>query len=345
MERTEADVRPTTVATAELGLRRLSAGRALVLCALLYSAAAFAVSPQNYLALARVYLHHFGFFVPVLALALLAIAPFLDRRRPFSAMVELVQRSAAPLTAFVALSILFLAGFTTFKVNIPDVVPFYADPAFATLDEWIHGRDPWVYLHAIDPGWFSALTEFVYMTLWFFQWFAVALFAAFNWHDRRSRRYLWALAATIIVVGTLLATAFASVGPIFYGDFLESDRFAGLIGLLDQKDSLVPVYSGYLLENFRNGTPALGTGISAMPSVHVAVATLNALYLSGFGRWQAVVGWTFALLILLGSVYTGWHYALDGYLSILVVGVIWQRTRFLAGGAPQAFSSISQRSG
>lgn len=332
MEQVETSTRSGVAQRAGAHVLAVGAGPALAVCVLAYSAAACAVAPQNYLTLARVYLHHFSFFVPVLALALLAIAPFLDRRRPFSAMVELVRRSVGSLTAFVALSILFLAGFTTFKLNIPEVVPFYADPALARLDEWIHGGAPWAYLHAVDPGWFAALTEFVYMTVWFCQWFAVALFAAFNWHDRRHQRYLWALALTIIVVGTVLATAFASVGPIFYSDFLHDDRFAGLVGQLDGKNSLVPLYAGYLMDNFRNGTPALGTGISSMPSVHVAVATLNALYLSSFGRWQAVVGWTFALLILLGSVYTGWHYALDGYLSMLVVGVIWRRTRFLAGG-------------
>lgn len=342
MERTGAGVRS---AVAEFDLRRLGAGRTLVFCALIYSAAAFAVAPWDYLALAKVYLHHFGFFVPALALPLLVAAPFLDRRRPFSGMVELMRRSAGPLATFIVLSILFLAGFTTFKLNIPHLVPFYADPMLATLDEWIHAGPPWARLHAIDPGWFTTLTELVYMTLWFFQWFAVALFAAFNWHDRRHQRYLWALALTIIIVGTVLATAFSSVGPVFYGDFFDDGRFAGLTSLLDQKNSLVPHYSGYLLENFRNGTPALGTGISAMPSVHVAVATLNALYLSSFGRWQGVVGWTFALLILLCSVYTGWHYALDGYLSMLVVGVIWRRTRFLAGRPVQALSSISQSSG
>ena len=60
-----------------------------------------------------------------------------------------------------------------------------------------------------------------------------------------------------------------------------------------------------------------------MPSMHVAFVTLNAFFLSGFGRRWAVAGWSFAALILFGSVYTGWHYAVDGYLSILVVSAIW----------------------
>ncbi|MER8866395.1 hypothetical protein NKI19_22205 [Mesorhizobium sp. M0751] len=31
-------------------------------------------------------------------------------------------------------------------------------------------------------------------------------------------------------------------------------------------------------------------------------------------------------LILYGSVFTGWHYAVDGYASIVVVSVIWWAT-------------------
>lgn len=46
-----------------------------------------------------------------------------------------------------------------------------------------------------------------------------------------------------------------------------------------------------------------------MPSVHVAIATLNAFYLARLNRWLGVAGWAFAIFILFGSVYTGWHYA------------------------------------
>jgi len=32
----------------------------------------------------------------------------------------------------------------------------------------------------------------------------------------------------------------------------------------------------------------------------------------------------FVLLILLGSVHLGWHYALDGYVAIILVLLCWQ---------------------
>lgn len=67
----------------------------------------------------------------------------------------------------------------------------------------------------------------------------------------------------------------------------------------------------------------LGSGISATPSLHVAIATLQAVLAWKVSR---VLGWAatiFLVLILVGSVHLGWHYAIDGYISILAVPVIW----------------------
>ena len=36
-----------------------------------------------------------------------------------------------------------------------------------------------------------------------------------------------------------------------------------------------------------------------------------------------VIGWLYAALIMFGSVYTGWHYAVDGYLSAVLTSAIW----------------------
>src|SRR5690606_9683564 len=87
--------------------------------------------------------------------------------------------------------------------------------------------------------------------------------------------------------------------------------------------------SGYLLANFEAGTGAAGTGISAMPSMHLAIVTLNACMLTSLNRQVGIVAWIYVALIQLGSVYLGWHYAIDGYFSIAVVCVIWWSVRQL----------------
>jgi membrane-associated phospholipid phosphatase len=58
--------------------------------------------------------------------------------------------------------------------------------------------------------------------------------------------------------------------------------------------------------------------------MHVASATLIALALRSWRRWAGVIGWAFVALVLFGSVYLGWHYAVDGYASIIGTLAIWR---------------------
>jgi hypothetical protein len=46
-----------------------------------------------------------------------------------------------------------------------------------------------------------------------------------------------------------------------------------------------------LWANYDSNSTGLGSGISAMPSLHVALATLNALLLSRLSRTAGILGW------------------------------------------------------
>ena len=68
----------------------------------------------------------------------------------------------------------------------------------------------------------------------------------------------------------------------------------------------------------------LGSGISAMPSMHVASSVLFFLLARRVGR---AAGWAFgifALLIFVGSVHLAWHYALDGYVGAAGALLLWR---------------------
>jgi len=71
----------------------------------------------------------------------------------------------------------------------------------------------------------------------------------------------------------------------------------------------------------------VSSGISAFPSVHVGVASLTCFYLCERSRYLAPLGALFLALILLGSVLSGLHYAVDGYASFIVVALAWGLTR------------------
>ncbi len=87
-----------------------------------------------------------------------------------------------------------------------------------------------------------------------------------------------------------------------------------------------------------SGVIGVGAGISAFPSMHVAAATLNALFLSERGRVLAAVGWSYVALILFGSVYLGWHYAIDGLFSVPATILIYAALRRLLGTTETAKS-------
>jgi hypothetical protein len=63
----------------------------------------------------------------------------------------------------------------------------------------------------------------------------------------------------------------------------------------------------------------LGTGISAFPSLHMAMATVTLLYAREKGRWFGLAGYLFLGAIFFISVWSGYHYAIDGYVSVAVV--------------------------
>jgi hypothetical protein len=64
-------------------------------------------------------------------------------------------------------------------------------------------------------------------------------------------------------------------------------------------------------------------GISAMPSMHVAMSMLFALLAWNVHRLLGIAFTAFALAIAIGSVHLGWHYAVDGYASAIAMPLVW----------------------
>ena len=126
--------------------------------------------------------------------------------------------------------------------------------------------------------------------------------------------------------GGLLAVAFSSAGPVYYDELgLSPDPYVGLFAYLNDADTRIPLWfldtQQMLWDGYIGKIPALG--ISAMPSMHNASAVLFAL---AFAHVSKKLGWFFAVyavMILLGSVHLGWHYAIDGYAGILIAAFSW----------------------
>jgi len=85
-------------------------------------------------------------------------------------------------------------------------------------------------------------------------------------------------------------------------------------------------------------------GISAMPSMHVAMAVLFALLGWAVDRRLGLAFTLFAISIQIGSVHLGWHYAIDGYASAIAVTALWLVVGRALGAAQQDARSQPMRS-
>jgi hypothetical protein len=218
--------------------------------------------------------------------------------------------------------------FSAMKSSIPAVRPYWFDKPLADFEHSLFGTDAWRLLQPVLGHPFVDLGLNLSYHIWAAGLFTITIIAI-AWIERPHlrRQFLLAYLLSWILLGTILATFLASVGPCFYEAFYGDRRFEPLMDYLHQTSKVVWMpaldVQQLLLDWYRSGEYGLGRGISAMPSMHVSIAVLFALY--GWRAWPplAWVGVPFLALIVLGSVHLGYHYALDGIVSIALTPVIW----------------------
>lgn len=237
----------------------------------------------------------------------------------------------------VAAITLFLAGahlafYNSIKHQL-NSLPFTHDKALADLDALLFFGDPWVYL--------APLNEVVPSFFYYYGWIVVVAFgvgycAAF---DARRSILIPLYFACWAIIGPLLHILMPAAGPVFYERLGLGDRFSGIAYTRE-----TAVYSDYLWQGYVGDVLKLGGGISAMPSLHVMMATWVAIVFSRTRIAIPVYAW--ALLIFLMSIATGWHYAVDGIVSSAVVFAIYAVSRRIkrARGASQFWPRISRYS-
>lgn len=224
---------------------------------------------------------------------------------------------------------IFFSLFTSIKGGITRIVPFYADKILENSDRMIHGGlDTWRILHPIFGIYFITFIISLLYNLWFIIMFIILFCVTFSIEDRKIRsQYLITYVFIWAFLGNLAAALGSSVGPAFVASFYNDPTFLPLMDYLRETDKIYPVWAldsqSKLLSDAGLDGPRWGSGISAFPSMHVAVATLNAIYLWRFGALLRWFGVAFLIAIQLGSVHLGWHYAVDGYASIVATPLIW----------------------
>lgn len=289
----------------------------------------------------------FAFFFP--ALAILGRAAMVihrvDRRRALAFRGVFSPQRIGALAAGVALLMalmLFQGMFTSIKNALPLWQDgFRYDAIQADIDRWLHfGVDPWQWLYAFAAHHgVRTVIEWNYNTLWFVFCFGALFFVVTSPAARAVRgRYLACFMLVWFVCGNVIAGLFLSAGPAFHGAVTgDEGRFAEQLAFLAagiETPGSAAIYQDYLWRLHEAGMTGFGSGISAFPSVHVALVAMNAFFIADYSRRLALAAYAYLALIVASSVYLAWHYAIDGYASIVLVWVIHQVARRAA--APRA---------
>jgi hypothetical protein len=232
---------------------------------------------------------------------------------------------------------LVVSTFSGWKNLIGRDTPFFADPWLHAADVVLHGgRTPADWLAGVitHPGALHALDWWYYVG-WTTVSYVVGALIAWAPANRTRTRLLLTSALSWLLLGTAAACMLASAGPCFFGRVVPGlDPYAWQTATLGRVPGLtVTQVQATLWTFFQHGHPAdaVGGGISAMPSLHVASAAITVVAARRYGGRVAVAA---ALLMLsatmLGSVALGMHYAVDGYASLLGGAAIWWLTGRLA---------------
>ena len=239
------------------------------------------------------------------------------------------ERLAGAALMILLVQVLF-SVFTSFKVMIPRFVPFSWDADFERWDRALHfGQAPWELLQPlIGTPWITEIVSFNYQ-VWFFVLNGLMFWMAFSLRDPRLRMQFFLTSLLIwSLLGNLLATLLSSAGPCYFPLVTGApDPYVPLFDYLSavSEQHYLPqlALQELLWNDYQAGGVLQARGISAMPSMHVASASL--LLLLGW-RLGRAAGWALTVffgLILVGSVHLGWHYALDGYIAAPLTWLLW----------------------
>jgi hypothetical protein len=306
----------------------------------------------GFLALLRLYpdVIPTGFLVSVIGFAMLSavfiilcvfilrfyhIATRVKPERPIPALLKDIKqfltdkKRLANGIPMVLVVMVFMYVFSNIKAAIPILNPLAWDTYFAQLDSTLHfGTQPWVWLQPLLG--YAPVTYLININynFWFLAtWIMWVHFAFADKPSELRTRFFLSFFAMWAFIGGALAVWFSSAGPCFYGRLgFTPDPYAKLMAYLRGVNEVLPIWALPVQDELWRGytdNSIIVRGISAMPSMHNASALLYALAGYQVSRFAGRLLSVHAILIFIGSIHLGWHYAVDSYLAWALTLVIW----------------------
>jgi len=193
------------------------------------------------------------------------------------------------------------------KPLLNHLVPFWSDPLLARIDHILFfGIDPWRLLSWMN----NVPTALFYHRGWFAMMIATLLLVLSRPPSAQKSALLLAYFLLWSVFGPVVHILLPAGGPVFFDDLGYGPRFNGIFQPGEMQEMSAYLWSTYVAGGF-----GPGSGISAMPSLHIATTGWMLLAVRTLApRWTVAMA-ALGLLIFLLSISLGWHYAADGIVG------------------------------
>ncbi len=205
------------------------------------------------------------------------------------------------------------------KVCVPLLNPRLWDAEVWRFERWLHfGISPNVLVLELfrGAGWLRAIDA------WYAFWL-VTVFLGWSWGlampGLARRRNLMFACIFLAVAGSWSYLAMPVLGPCYAFPELFDGARDELVRAAPTQRALAANYARMIEGrdgSLRQFNPYFG--VAAMPSLHVGAHWLFALWARRHARKLFVPFAMATLLTFLGSLATGWHYAIDGYAGMLL---------------------------
>lgn len=210
-------------------------------------------------------------------------------------------------------------AYRNFKGFLPFLRPDPQDTSLLELDRSLFfGHDPATLLHSLlGTGVANSVLSVAYVL--FLAFVPISLAAALVWFGEM-RNGLWYATALCLnwVLGAFSYYLIPSMGPAFVAPQLFSDLAPTASSSLQH--SLWVERLNVLYGHAPGPAKDIVQSIAAFASLHVSVVLTAALiaHILRANRWLLAGLWTYFGLVVVATIYLGWHYVIDDVAGVLI---------------------------
>ncbi|EFK08352.1 PAP2 family protein [delta proteobacterium NaphS2] len=224
------------------------------------------------------------------------------------------------LHVLIALKLVLLI-YCNIKQAIPRINPDLTDDILLQIDILLHfGSNPMQALVTLlnNPT-MSTLIDRLYVFWYVLKAPVLVLFIILP-NRKLSERFFGAY-FSLWMIGGLAAILAPSLGPVY----VYREWFDGVTKpIATQLQSQLITHYLQAIASPDQYRALIYEGVAAFPSLHVGVVVLFALFLSKVRRFLCILMWIYAVIVQIGSVVLGWHYAIDGYFAAMLAFILYR---------------------